>query len=229
YLIKPKFKSTVVMFPASSASFSKTLFNSGSSKEDILKFGGQEEGEQLMQILLSSQIRDRIVNTFQLIRHYNIDTTKQYWKSRLFNEYKENISFRRTEFMSVLIEVVDCSPDTAAQIANEISNLIDSVMDRVQKERAIASFKTVEKEYLALQQEVKNIQDSINMINEISVVGFDKNALAYHKEYAKAIAEGKIQNVQLLEKKLKLIGKYSGTYSMLNNLLEFETRRLSEL
>lgn len=229
YLIKPKFKSTVVMFPASSASISKSIFNNGASKEDILKFGGQEEGEQLMQILLSTQIRDRIIQEFNLVKHYKIDTSARYWKSNLYGEYKENITFRRTELMSVVIDVVDNSPDTAARIANEISNLIDSVMDHVQHERALMSFKIVEREHNDLQNQIEMIQDSIKKINELSIIGFGKNAVAYHKAYANSIVQEKTQGVKILENKLKLIGKYGGTFTMLNNLLDYQIHRLSDL
>ena len=230
-LIKPKFKSTVVMFPASSASISKSLLSTSSSysREDILKFGGQEEGEQLMQILLSSQIRERIVQKFQLAKHYNIDTTSRYWRSKLTNEYNDNITFHRTEYMSVVIDVLDHNPEMAALIANEISNQIDSVMNRVQHERAMQAFHVVEKEYSDLQSQLSKIQDSIKSISELNVIGFDKAANAYHAAYAKSLSQGKTQGIKVLENKLRIVAKYEGTYLMLTRLLQQETERMSAM
>ena len=39
--------------------------------------------------------------------------------------------------MSIIIEVLDKDPVTAANIANDISNLVDSTMNRIQRDRAM--------------------------------------------------------------------------------------------
>ena len=229
YRIKPKFKSTVLMFPVTSASVSRSIFNSAFARDDLIKFGNQEDGEQLMQILLSSQIRDMVAKDFNLAKHYGINTNDKYWKTNLIGEYKENISFRRTEFMSVVIEVLDHNPDTAALIANDISNLVDSVVNHAQNERTLKSLNAVNLEYSNVQKRMAGLEDSINFINNAGLVGYDGNAIAYHKAYAKAIAEGKTAGIKTLENKLKLISKYAVTYNKLNNLLSIETQKLREL
>ena len=56
--ITPKFESTVIMFPTSTASISKSLLaKNNPSKEDLLSFGEEEQAEQLIQILNSDEIR----------------------------------------------------------------------------------------------------------------------------------------------------------------------------
>ena len=46
-MITPMFKSTVIMFPASSASISKSLL-SNNVKDNMMAFGDEEETEQLL-------------------------------------------------------------------------------------------------------------------------------------------------------------------------------------
>lgn len=229
YMIKPKFKSTVVLFPASSLSVSKTIFNTITAKEDLLRFGGQEEGEQLMQILESSEIRGQIIRDFHLAKRYRVDTTARTWRSELNDIYEDNISYHRTEYMSVVITVLDHQPDTAAMMANEISSLVDTVYNRVKHDRAVSTFNLIQKQYTDIQNRMTVLEDSINYINKIGVVGFDGNAFAYHKAYAKALANGKTSGIRTLENKLKLISKYEVVYNKLNNLLSIETQKLREL
>ena len=228
--ITPKFQASVVMFPASSASVSKTLLSTNSnSREDILKFGGEEEGEQLMQILYSAEIRNQIVRKFNLAHHYKIDTTSRYWRTSLFTEYKSNITFHRTEYMSVVVDVLDANPDTAALIANEISNQIDSVMTYIQRERAKKAFEIVGKEYLNLEYQINQLKDSLKHLHALGVIDFKSQSKAFTEAYAKALENGNSNGAKLLEKKLNILAKYGGTYVALRDLLKNETRRLSEL
>ena len=51
YFIKPKYKSTVIMFPVATNSVSKVLLSQNSPiKEDIMGIGEEEQAEQLIQI-----------------------------------------------------------------------------------------------------------------------------------------------------------------------------------
>jgi hypothetical protein len=228
--ITPLFLSSVVMFPASSASISKTLLSSNSnSREDILKFGGEEEGEQLMQILYSTDIRTQIIKKFNLAHHYKIDTTQSYWRTRIFNEYKDNITFRRTEYMSVIVDVLDANPDTAALIANEISNQIDSVMSRIQHERAKKAFEIVKGEYLHLESQISQLQDSLKHLQQLGIIDYKSQAKAFSSSYAKALESGNARGAKMIENKFGTMAKYGGAYVAVHDLLKNETVRLSEL
>ena len=77
--ITPRFKSSVVLFPAASVSLSKSLVETSSistDNRDILSFGEDEEAERMLQILHSNQIKDHIVKKFDLMNHYEIDHVK---------------------------------------------------------------------------------------------------------------------------------------------------------
>lgn len=169
--ITPKFRSQVVLFPASSISVSKTLVETSSismDSRDILSFGSDDEAERMLQILHSSQIREHIIGKFDLMNHYEIDTTSPYPYTRLDGKYKGNIRFRRTEFMSIEISVLDTDPQTAADIANEIVAYIDSTVHNMRRERALEAFSIVEKEYRASQQQVREISDSLKKAGRLN-------------------------------------------------------------
>lgn len=230
WFITPKFKSTVILFPASTSSISKALLNEQSSKgQDITAFGEDDQAEQLLQILNSNRIRDRIVKQYDLMHHYGIDTASDTKYSRLFKEYDYNITFRRTEFMAVQISVYDTDPQIAANIANSIASLLDSTKNEMIHQRAYKGFKVVEGEYNSLKEEVNLIVDSLVALGALGVNDVENQSQVLNQQYAIALMNGNRTAQAALQKKLDVLGKYGGIYTSLKNALEFKTEQLTLL
>ncbi len=230
WFITPKFKSTVILFPASTSSISKALLNEQSSKgQDITAFGEDDQAEQLLQILNSNRIRDRIVKQYDLMRHYGIDTASDTKYSRLFKEYDYNITFRRTEFMAVQISVYDTDPQIAANIANSIASLLDSTKNEMIHQRAYKGFKVVECEYNSLKEDVNLIVDSLVALGALGVNDVENQSQVLNQQYAIALMNGNRTAQAALQKKLDVLGKYGGIYTSLKNALEFKTEQLTLL
>ncbi len=165
-LITPMFQSSVIMFPASNASISKDLLSQNySGRQNVHGFGEEQEAEQLLQILNSEPIRSRIIQKYELMEHYEIEQGEKYPLTRLYETYQSNINFRLTEYMSVEISVMDQDPEYAANIANDISSLVDTVFNGMKKERAREAFRLVEREYLESEQKLSVIRDSMELFN----------------------------------------------------------------
>jgi len=165
-LITPMFQSSVIMFPASNASISKDLLSQNySGRQNVHGFGEEQEAEQLLQILNSEPIRSRIIQKYDLMEHYEIEQGEKYPLTRLYETYQSNINFRLTEYMSVEISVMDQDPEYAANIANDISALVDTVFNGMKKERAREAFRLVEREYLEAEQKLSLIRDSMELFN----------------------------------------------------------------
>jgi len=227
FVITPKYKSTVIMFPTQTSSISKALLSENNGKDDILKFGEEEEAEQMLQILNSDDIKSRVSVQFDLMKHYNIDEKDPYKYTKLYEEYKENISYERTEFMSVKVDVLDKDPQRAADICNEIANLLDSVKNKMQKQRAYAGLKIVERSYLALRQEIKDINDSLKVLRLMGINDYETQSQVFNEQYAMAIAKNNKTGERLLEEKLKVLSTYGGAYVSLRELHEEQIKQLA--
>ncbi len=228
--IAPKFKSTVILFPTSTASVSKSLLAKNAvTKQDLLEFGEEEQAEQMIQILNSDEIRSRVVQKYNLMAHYEIDTTSKYKYTKLFKEYESNISFKRTEFMSVKIDVYDTDAQLSADIANDIAALLDSTKNRMQKERAYKAMKIAEAEYFEMRDYVKALEDSLNELRQMGINDYESQAERFNEYYAKSIMEGKTAATKQLEEKLKILSQYGGAYVSIRDLLEYEKEQLSHL
>ncbi len=230
FFITPLYKSTVVLFPVSSNSVSKALLtDQPAAKSDILEFGEDEQTEQMLQILSSNKIREKVVNKYNLMEHYNIDPTSKYKYTSLFKQYESNITFRRTEFMAVKITVLDRNPQMAADIANTISELLDSTKNAMQRERALMGFKIVEQEYNRLGNEIARMEDSLRKIREYGVYDYESQSEMINQQLAIEIARGNTRGINALEEKLAVLAKYGGAYVSLRDMLEHEKKQLSYL
>lgn len=228
--ITPKFESTVIMFPTSTASISKSLLaKNNTSKEDLLSFGEEEQAEQLVQILNSDEIRSRVVKKYDLMNHYNIDTTDQYRQTKLFKEYESNITYKRTEFQSVRIDVLDSDRFLAADIANDIAALVDTVKNRMQKERAFKAMAIAKAEYDEMKNYVQDLEDSLNTMRQMGVNDYESMSERFNEYYAKSILEGNTRASEKLGEQLKILSKYGGAYVSIRDMLEHEKEQLSHL
>ena len=230
FLITPKFKSTVILFPTSSNSISKALLSDNTNiKTDILDFGEEEQAEQLLQILNSSKIRDKVIERFDLAKHYDISEDSKFKNTYLMQEYNDNISFKRTEFMAVEISVLDKDPQMAANIANTISDLLDSTKNAMQKERALKGFEIVKRNYESIEKEIKYIDDSLKIIRGKGINDYETQAEMTNQELAIQIGKGNKPGIEKLEAKMDTLSKYGGIYVTLRNTLGYKIDQLSKI
>jgi hypothetical protein len=230
FFIKPLYKSSVILYPTASNSISKALLseNSGNTK-DILEFGEDEQTEQMLQVLNSNKIRDRIIAKYHLMEHYNIKKSSKYKMTELYERYEDNFKFRRTEYMAVKITVYDIDPQLAADMANDVGELVDSTINMMQKQVAKKAFKIVEKEYFSLKEEVEAKEDSLSVLRALGVHDYESQSEMFNRQLAIEMAKGNPSGIKRLEKKLEVLAKYGGPYVSLRDALEHDKKLLSEL
>jgi len=229
-LIKNKYVSSVVLFPTSTNAVSKALISSQyGAKEDIMAFGEEKEAEQMLQVLNSNEIRQRIIQKFNLLEHYDIDPESKFKNTRLYETYNENISFNRTEYMAVEIKVVDEDPQMAADIANEIANLYDTVKNDLQKQRSLEGFKIVEGAYKELEADIIRKEDSLSILRSKGVQDYESQAERLYEGLAREIGNGNQRAVSQIQERLDTLAKYGSAYVSLRDGLEHDKKQLSDL
>ena len=173
-LMKPLFLSTAIVFPAatSSVSFSEQR----NAKASSMDFGEEEQAEQLVQILQSSRIRDLVIHQFGLMEHYGIDSTEENKYFKLLKEYEGHISFVRTRYGSISIDVLDEKPELAAEIANKIVDLIDTVKNSMIAERTVPAFEINKRKRDLLDQDLKTILTQLDTLADKGVVSLEGRA-----------------------------------------------------
>jgi uncharacterized protein involved in exopolysaccharide biosynthesis len=230
FTITPMFRSTVVMFPTTNASVSKNLLaDNYSGKSSIYEIGEEAQAEQLLQVLNSEQIKNKIVEKYRLMEHYGIDPKSGFPKTQLDAAYRSNVHFKRTEYMSIQIDVMDKDPQVAADIANDITAYTDTVYNTMLEQRAVDAFKLVEKEYNEIYANNMILKDSLDFIRSFGINNYNAQSDRFHEAYGKALVSGNNQAMKILDEKFKVMSKYGGTYDMLSIELNYQTGVLSRL
>lgn len=164
--ITPKYESFVIFYPAKNNSVSGGILEDATARDvDASEFGEEENAEQALQILNSSDLMGRVVDRFQLMKHYKIDPNSPMPYTQLASKIKGNIKFSRTEFLSIRINVLDADPNMAAAIANGISQIYDTVRTEIQRQVSSKAYTIIENEYNAKIKEVETIQQQVNDIS----------------------------------------------------------------
>ena len=230
FSITPLFRASVVMFPTTGASVSKNLFSEGyAGRYNIYETGEEQHAETLQQVLNADEIRDRIIEKYDLMKHYDIDPSSKFPRTKINSLYSNNIRIKRTPYMSVMVEVMDKDPQMAAYIANDIAILADTVFHRMIKQRAFEAFKLVEKEYLTIQVNLRELQDSLTKIRKLGINHYEAQAERYYEAYAKALLEDNRQAARVLAERIKILSEYGGQYVTLRDQLGYETAKLSRI
>ncbi len=174
FLMTPLFLSTAIVFPAatSTVSFSEQR----NAKASSMDFGEEEQAEQLVQILSSSRIRDILVQRYKLMEHYEIDKNDANKNYKLNLAYSEHIRFVRTKFGSIQIDVLDRDRFLAAEIANKIVDLIDTVKNQMVKERTLPAFGINKRKRELLESSLKVINAKLDSLSKIGVVHTETRA-----------------------------------------------------
>ncbi|MBR0122572.1 MAG: hypothetical protein IJM12_01845 [Bacteroidales bacterium] len=227
--IEPKYKSQLILFPSSSNSISKSLLTEQVNiKQDILQYGEDEQIDQMLQILNSTRIRDKIIERFDLLNHYGYANSK-YKYTKLNDSYKKNIKCKRTEFSAVSVTVLDKDPQMAADIANTIGEIYDSTCNEMQKDRAMQAFKIVEKAYLDKVNDIREMEDSLAVLRSLGVNDYETQSEMVNEQLAIVIAKGDKRAIKDLQEQVEILAKYGTPYVSLRDQLEYDKLQLSEI
>ncbi len=135
-LIKPLYKSSAVIFPTNSNRLSKAIMDYHYSL-DFMDYGIERDCEYAIQILTSKRMQQAVCDRFNLMEHYAIKGANPLFK--LEKQYKSNISVKRTEFLGVEIGVLDQDPQWAADIANYMAAMYDTLCHEIHADRAASA------------------------------------------------------------------------------------------
>ncbi len=225
-LMTPIYRSTAIVFPAatSTVSFSEQR-NAKASSMDI---GEEEQTEQLVQILQSSRIRDKIIERYNLREHYDLAKDETNLNFKLVNEYNGHFFFVRTRYGSIQIDVLDKDPVLAADMANAIVDLIDTVKNNMIYERTLPAYETNLRKKDQMEKERKIILDKLDSLGSLGVISLDGRTTLYQ---AYVDSKNEVDRKELKEKidiNLKHGAEFDGLEFIRNEkIIKLEDFRIS--
>lgn len=223
-MMTPYYMSRAVVFPTKSNSVD---FNSN-SRNSVVEFGDEADAERLLQVLISPEIRDSLTKKYDLYEHYEIDSNQAHAKFEFQKAYEGNIKFDRTRYNSINIDVYDTDPEVAADIANDIVRLVDTVMNKMIRQRAIGPMYAVQSEVGLIRQEMGDYSDKLRSLSDSGVVSKDERGSMY-TDYLEALKAGRNDLATEIKRKIDATQAYASDYDTYSNLSEFFSLRYSNI
>jgi len=206
FMITPMYLSSAIVFPAASGNVS---FDAQRNvKAAAMDFGEEEQAEQLVQILQSSRIKDRIVKKYHLLSDYDISENDPNKNYKLNKAYYGNFSFNRTRFGSIQIDVLDKDPKKAADMANDIVDLIDTVKNEMIRERTVPAFEINLRKKKQMEHERDSLLTRLEELAQMGVLPNDVRATLYQALVDSKSAAEKAE----IQRKIDINTKYGSVY-----------------
>jgi len=214
FLIKPKFKSTAVIYAPRTNSVAKILLNEENYNERLdMKAYAEEEGtEQMMEILNSREIKDILIQKYDLYTRYGIEEKEAHRQTKIYKYLKNDIDIKRTQYGAISVTVTNKDPQLASDMANEIIAQLDTVKNKIERERTEAAYKLLQKQLELVDAEMDRINDSLKVLNDVGIYEFESQSERVMQQYAIALAQGNMAGVKRLEDELHKLSTYGARY-----------------
>jgi hypothetical protein len=164
--IKPKFKSTGKAYPVNTQIYSE-----------------ESESEQMLEDIRSTDNKFRLIEAFHLDKVYKISKSDPLYKTYILAEFDKNISFKKTEFETVEIKVLDENPQRASDMVDSLIVYFDQLL---QRQFAIKYYEVAEIARMDLENKKTEIDSVQALLSEMSI---KYNILDYDAQ-VKAATEG---------------------------------------
>lgn len=124
------FKLFILEYDSTGSFYVNDMSVMSSSNVDLKGFENIAPSENILRIfklINSSSVRQHLIRKFDLVRHYNIDSTREFYNQKTEKILSENILPKKTPFNTITITVTDKYRYLCADIVNEIMAYIDGI------------------------------------------------------------------------------------------------------
>jgi uncharacterized protein involved in exopolysaccharide biosynthesis len=182
--ITPEYKASVIFYPTSNAKISTSLMTEpGMARFNLLEFGSDQDGEQLLQILKSDETKLAVIHQFNLAKHYKLDTASGVSYYTLKNLLSKQVEVEQTEYKAIQITVFDTDAQIAADMANYIANFSGFQKNEIQRSKAKEALAIITKEYQNELQVVDLMDKTLLKLREAGVYDYFEQSKQLNESY----------------------------------------------
>jgi len=94
---------------------------------DIPFYGDKDDANRVLEIAKSAELAQYIINKYDLATHYEVDTTKKFWRTKVIKKYDSRYKAMKTEQGAIEISILDTDPKLAKDIMDDYLVKIDEI------------------------------------------------------------------------------------------------------
>ncbi|MBX2980003.1 MAG: hypothetical protein KF905_11965 [Flavobacteriales bacterium] len=203
WFIKPKYRSTAVVYPV-----------------HLTPYSTETRTDQLLQLLESNSIRDTLIQRFDLMTAYEVDTTARGGYFALYNEYKDRVQVSKTKLESVTIDVVDEVPTRARDMVNEILHQTNLLARRLQREKSYEVLAIAKRSMEHERAKLDSVEARLNTLRrDAGLLDYSAQVKELTKGYVRMLQSGAPANrLAEVQAMIKEVEEKGGEFNELSEL-----------
>jgi tyrosine-protein kinase Etk/Wzc len=185
------------------------IFNTESSGGQINYYGDKNDVNRCLTIANSTPVIEFVIQKYNLVEHYKIDTNKLYWRTKVRKKFDKNYKAIKTEHEAVEVSFYDTDPKVAADIVNTIVDRVDEINKQRVTENNKKLFDLLNYQIGEQQTKVEGYADTLAILGEKYDVRVEMGQAG-----SKMVKATNFQAAQLYE---TILGKQENAMKELNN------------
>lgn len=174
--IKPKFRSSARIYPT-----------------NIWVLSEESETEQMLEIINSRDIKQKVMETFRLDEVYNIDRSSPYYMTYMLDMYNENVNAGKTKFETVEIKVMDYDPQRASDMCDSIIHFYNQKVRDMHRKKDWEMVEIINKGLTRKYKELDTLSTSLALMRkEYGILDYRSQVERVTEGYVTALANGRM-------------------------------------
>ncbi len=207
WFIKPKYKSSAVLYPS-----------------NLIPYSSETPTELMLQIFKSDEVRDSLIEKFNLESHYDIDKNNKYYYSNVVKEFESNVDIRKTEYESVVIDILDSDPQLACKMVKEMVNLFNKKAIGMQREKSLEVLKIKQNQLDQKQNEIDTLQKKLDVLRvKYGILDYNIQTKESMRAYFKMISERRTVNENPITSTIENLETKGGDFILTSDMLSAAT------
>ena len=175
FFIKPKYRSTARIYPS----------NIGEMSEE-------SKSEQMLEILNSNDVKLKMFNAFNLGEVYKVKKDDPKYLTYMFDIYNENVKTSKTEYETVEINVMDFSPERAADMCDSIIHFYNQKVGQMHRTKTWEMVQILQKQLDKRYLLIDTLTAELNKVRaETGIIDFNEQVPEVTRGYMTALATGR--------------------------------------
>ena len=200
--IQPKFKSTARIYPS---------FN-------IYTYSDESESEQLLEISNSQDIKFKVIDAFNLADVYGISKQDPLYRTYMLAEFNDNAGFKKTEYETVEISVLDTDPKRACLMCDSIVSFVNEKINSLHRVKFEEVARSSGIGLKKINHEIDSLEEKLNLLRgTYKILDYESQSEQITKGMVKVLSEGKKNTAggKELEQWMKNLVEKGGEYDLL--------------
>ncbi len=174
FFITPLYKSESRVYPINSSPYSE-----------------ESESEQLLEILSSSDLKRKMIDVFNLSERYDIKADDPYYRTKILKGYDEHIDYKKTEYETIEISVLDADPQVASDMVDSLIAFYNQKVKGLQRKKFGEQAYSYTNDLNRKKLEIDSLKKHMDVLRrEYGLLDYEKQAEQLTSGYMVALAEG---------------------------------------